>query len=178
MAPVKAKHLSYHAILFNYVRFFFNINFILQLRISIFFEYTMALCFPLRKKKLNSQPRSQSAHTAIINITKQVWKDGPLCHPAHCLWQTNNLICNQPCAVSHTISSPSNQAQSAIQRKLINMTFQQGVWQTVGCDLFVERGVLNVLSQEYILLCPDPGSLKHESTPMMWRLVGTLPATH
>lgn len=46
------------------------------------------------------------------------------------------------------------------------MTFQQGVQQTVGRDLFVERGVLNFLSQEKILLCPDPGSLKHESTPV------------
>lgn len=45
------------------------------------------------------------------------------------------------------------------------MTFQQ----TVGHDLFVDREVLNFLSQESILLCPDPSSLKHESTPVMWR---------
>lgn len=57
------------------------------------------------------------------------------------------------------------------------MTSQQGVWQTVGRDPFVERGASDSLSSENILLCADPDSLKHERAPAMWRFIGTLPAT-
>lgn len=85
----------------------------------------------------------------------------------------NNLICNQPCASPCTTSSPSNQAHSAIHSKLINRTSQQGVGR-----LFVARMVSNFLSQEYILLWPDSGSLKHERTPVRWTFIGTSPATN
>ena len=60
------------------------------------------------------------------------------------VFMANNLICNQPCALSHTISPPSNQAHGAIHRKLINMTLQRGVWQTFGRDLFVDGEVFKL----------------------------------
>ena len=50
------------------------------------------------------------------------------------LFMANNLKCNQSSDLSHTLSSPSNQAHKPHSKKLIDMTFLPGAGQTVGYD--------------------------------------------
>lgn len=66
----------------------FNLNFLLEGERLWILEHTSALCFTLRKPKVNSEPRPQSAHTDMINITIEVERNCLFCHPAHRLWQT------------------------------------------------------------------------------------------
>lgn len=128
-----------------YIRY---MNFLLQVEKLWILEHTLALCFPFRKKKTGKFTAKVMVCSCSYDKYHHTGREKLSVLSFSSLFMANNLICNQPCALSHTISPPSNQAHSAIHRKPINMIFQRGVWQTVGRDLFVERGVLNFLSQE------------------------------
>lgn len=67
-----------------------------------------------------------------------------------------NLICNQSSDLQCAILSSSVQAHSAVHRKLINMTFEQGARLSVGHDLFVEGGFkLSQPGVNSVMPCPE-----------------------